>query len=912
MTQPSPPLTSPLFRYRFADIEFDEAALTLRRGGQVVDIEQRPLQVLAELLRRPNEVVTKEELFELIWAGRPTVDNVLANAMTKLRKALGDAGDRVNTLPRIGYRFSGPLERLAVGRQVDSQLDFAAGAAVPAREHFLLETQLAPSRSSEVWLARHAKTRELRVYKFSSDGEKLSLLKREATLYRVLAETLGERDDIVRIIDWNFASAPFFLECEYGGTSLRDWADDADRLPAMPVADRLGLFQQIAGAVAAAHSVGVLHKDLKPANVLIAPHNGTWRVRLTDFGSGRLLSPQRLTELGITELGMTVTQGPSGSSSGTPLYLAPELIAGQPPTIQSDVYALGLMLYQLVIGDLRKPMAPGWEADIADELLREDIAAATDGNPGRRLASVTELIERLSTHRARRETAKQRRDTELRAAAAERALDRTRARRPLVVAALGCLSLGMALSLWFYAQAAASRNRLEREVRISRVLNEFMTRDLIGAANPSTSGRTGVTVVDATKSALPSIEARFAEAPDIRAALHQATQEALAGLADYAAAVEEGRKAVEAHLESRPLDVLGLSESRIRLGYALSKLGQSAESKDVLDAAAADVQRLAGAHPDTQIRYWEAQSELALNQLDIAKAVVLDKAAWKLMQTLTDAAPPFRERIEFNLANSLMMNGNFADSETLLRDLIAQQNLSWGAGHWKTRYTQVVLANALVLQKRYDEAAQDLPEVIADIQKGLGESDRRVLMAKSVLANVLVEQQRYAEALPIYRSVHDTMARQAGEHNQAVINFLAWVAITTHYAGHADQAEPIYRQVLQSSETLFGEDTPPVMLARYRLADDLLDLHRFDEAASLLDGLDHQQLANNTSIENDVLRAMVLYDQARLQLARRRPGDALALLERSLPLLTAERQALLNTYRQRDGDLLALAHQATH
>lgn len=97
------------------------------------------------------------------------------------------------------------------------------------------------------------------------------------------------------------------------------------------------------------------------------------------------------------------------------------------------------------------------------------------------------------------------------------------------------------------------------------------------------------------------------------------------------------------------------------------------------------------------------------------------------------------------------------------------------------------------------------------------------------------------------------------------------------------------------------------MLARYRLADALLDLQRFDEAAALLDGLDRHQLANNTSIENDVLHAMVLYDQARLQLARGHRGDALPLLERSLPLLSAERPALLSTYRKRDGDLLAAA-----
>ena len=77
-------------------------------------MEQKPLQLLGELLRHVDEVVTRDELFDSIWGGRRTVDNVLTNAVAKLRRSLGAAEEgRIVTIPRVGYRFTGPVERIA-------------------------------------------------------------------------------------------------------------------------------------------------------------------------------------------------------------------------------------------------------------------------------------------------------------------------------------------------------------------------------------------------------------------------------------------------------------------------------------------------------------------------------------------------------------------------------------------------------------------------------------------------------------------------------------------------------------------------------------------------------------------------------------------------------------------------------
>ena len=188
-------------------------------------------------------------------------------------------------------------------------------------------------------------------------------------------------------------------------------------------------------AIAAAHDIGVLHKDLKPANVLVTAgreddsergngnsHALHWQIKVADFGSGALADPTRLGALGITNLGFTETVTPDSILTGTLAYLAPEVLAGHSPTISSDVYALGVMLYQLIVGDFRKPLSPGWEAGIDDPLLREDIAEAACGDPALRLKSAAELVERLETLEARRVVRSKVELAEQRAQVAERTL----------------------------------------------------------------------------------------------------------------------------------------------------------------------------------------------------------------------------------------------------------------------------------------------------------------------------------------------------------------------------------------------------------------------------------------------------------------------------------------------------------
>src|SRR5580693_5769992 len=479
--------------WRFADYEFDELGRELRVKGRPVDLESKPLDVLLQLLLHAGEVVTKEELLESVWPDVMVVDGSLATAVSKLRKAMGDDDHpAIVTVPRVGYRLGVPAYCKTVAAAAGPELGFKTGDAVPGREQWRLSRPMEISGSSEVWLGENPKTHEQRVFKFAGDGARLKGLKREITISRFLRESLGDRPEFVRILEWNFETVPFFLESEYAGQSLAEWAATQGGLSEIPYEVRLQLLVDVAKAVAAAHDIGVLHKDLKPANILIVPvGNGGWQVKLADFGSASLFDPSRLQALGITNLGFTQTASLDSQASltGTLMYLAPEVLAGQSPSAGADVYALGVMLYQLAIADFRKPLAPGWEADVKDPLLREDIADAACGDPAKRLNSAANLVERLLTLDQRRIQRDELEAAKLRAQVAERKLSESRARRPWVVLAVIALALGLGFSFALYRRAVHERDVANRQTKIASSINRFLSDDLLGRSNPFASGK---------------------------------------------------------------------------------------------------------------------------------------------------------------------------------------------------------------------------------------------------------------------------------------------------------------------------------------------------------------------------------------------------------------------------------------
>lgn len=528
-------------RWRFGKATFDEATLELKIDGHKRELTRKPLQVLMFLLRNPGEVVTKDELFAAVWPGRIVTEGTLTTAIARLRIALDDHDQQlIKPVYGYGYRFTGePVCESPMRDRVESApaLDFKDGDPVPQRPGWMLRRRLGAGGGGEAWLAFHAETQDWRVFKFARDRGALVALKREITLSRLMRETLGERQHLVRVLDWNLEQAPFFVALEYCNEgSLVDWADRQGGIRQVPMAQRLELLAKAADALAGPHRVGVLHKDLKPSNLLLhKDREGTLTLKLADFGSARLVDRRNLVAMNITQLGFTQTL--AEPSSGTPLYLAPELLSGHPPTTRSDVYALGVMLYQLVVGELRRPLAPGWERGVEDPLLVEDIDAAAAGDPERRLADPAQLAERLRTLSARREE-RERQLAEAQAVEAARlALERSRARRGLRIGLAATLVIGLIATgaLFVRAQRAsieaqASAERANREAIRANTVAAFLTDDILSAANPMLAGRRDVTVHEVLDAAQDRLDERFKDEPRVLATLKRVIGSAYAAL----------------------------------------------------------------------------------------------------------------------------------------------------------------------------------------------------------------------------------------------------------------------------------------------------------------------------------------------------------------------------------------------
>ncbi|WP_428382747.1 protein kinase domain-containing protein [Nevskia ramosa] len=809
--EPNQPAKEDAPRWRFGEVVLDERTMELSIGSVKVELPRKPLELLMFLVRNPNEVVTKDELFNAVWPGRIVSETSLFNAVRSLRTALGDEDEQqlIKSVYGYGYRFMGKVvredARIASLPAPEPALDFKDGDPLPFRSGWVLRQRLGAGGGGDAWLGMALSTRETRVFKFARDHLALTALKREITLSRLMRESLGERPDLVRVLDWNLDEAPYFIaidHCSEG--SLSDWAEAHGGITAMPLDQRLELVAQAAEALAAAHTVGVLHKDIKPSNLLLHKSEAgrikpkadpagaaseALQLKLSDFGSARLIDRHRLDTLNIAELGFSRTIV-IDASTGTPMYVAPELLEGSPPTILSDVYALGVVLYQLVAGDLRRSLTAGWEQRIEDPLLIEDIAAAAAGDPQRRLSDAAQLAARLRALPERRAARAREQAAQVEAERTRTALARSRARRSLWMALAASLVVGLAVTGYFLKQARS-------EARRANAVTAFMTDDLLSAANPVIAGRRDVSMREVLDRAQQQLDQEFKDQPGVHATL-----------------------------------------ARV-IGTAYAAMGESEPALRLLTVAEKELSAQQGEAADETQAARTALQEMYINQLDIPN---VGKWSQRIAAVEKDHGTPHPEIA----ADAEGLAAVLACGAKYLSVMVARCDDVTGVAYRAAlaRFGPDSLATLRLLLYQgimlmYNERYLDALPLLRNAQQGLqrvyGSDSLWMNQSNGVLNRTLIGSGHAAEALP---GIEDALARclqiYGPEHRQTLLtrreHAFAQFTLGNTAEALAEQKD-ILAIWLKKGEALRPQDYWPIAID---LASTLVQLNRLPEARTVI------------------------------------------------------------------------------
>ena len=197
---------------------------------------------------------------------------------------------------------------------------------------------------------------------FDSNLERLRRFLGEVRTARQVSHT-----NVCRIYDAAEADGHHFLSMEY--IDGEDLASLLRRIGHLPKDKAIQIARQLCAGLAASHEIGVLHRDLKPANIMI---DGRGRARITDFGLARFVEDVEGAEI----------------LSGTPAYMAPEQLAGHEVSVRSDIYSLGLVLYEMFTGQ------QAFKATSVDERRRRP-SETTPSSPSSLMEDFDPTVERV-------------------------------------------------------------------------------------------------------------------------------------------------------------------------------------------------------------------------------------------------------------------------------------------------------------------------------------------------------------------------------------------------------------------------------------------------------------------------------------------------------------------------------------
>jgi serine/threonine protein kinase len=337
--------------------------------------QQMALTQLATLTPDESRQAAKAALAQLLPEGSPEDQMVafeyLATVPLAIRRSL--MLDPTTGEPTLFPTISADTDNTLIRVLPADVPPFPIGTLLPGTSYHL-EELLGIGGFGAVYKARNRfeQNQPPRAIKFCLDSSMLSTLHRERAFFDRLMNAGGQdwSERIVRLYGYALDVQPPFLVYEYvPGGDLTSHLNAQRRKTGRGFRPAVAfeLARQVAEALAFAHEKGLAHRDLKPANILVSGAT----IKLTDFGIGAVVAAAiargNFLSGSITHLSSAVDRASLFRGSGTPLYMSAEQRRGEEPDPRHDLYSLGVVWYQLLVGDVTRELHPGWP----DELIEE-------------------------------------------------------------------------------------------------------------------------------------------------------------------------------------------------------------------------------------------------------------------------------------------------------------------------------------------------------------------------------------------------------------------------------------------------------------------------------------------------------------------------------------------------------------
>jgi hypothetical protein len=546
------------------------------------------------------------------------------------------------------------------------------------------------------------------------------------------------------------------------------------------------------------------------------------------------------------------------------MYMAPEVLDGGPATISADIFALGIILYQMVVGNLDRPLAAGWEGGVPDPLLVADITAAADGNPDHRLASASLLAERLDSLAERqRHLARQIAKAEADELIAAR-LQRLRARRPWLGLAFGAVALA-AIGIGLADLRAERRgDEARRQAAIARSVNRFLTDDLLARGNPERAGRADETLMEAASRAEVGVDKRFADDPFTAGTVHLALAQAFERRTGYAAARTSYSLAIADFLKAQGPTSPDANITRLRLA-AMEALSAEAGSKSRAQAAlaAADAMRPALGPRTHEAQVWRntAQGAIELDGGDATRALALFTEAADLADRMPETFDESRRLwLRHKQAIALFRLGRWDQANAMIDTLLPRQLALHGPRDADTLLLELTKAQVQMGRGASAQAVAALDRLYPAFVAVYGGDHRLTTGVLAARAQTLGQLERYDEAVRDGLVLHALAVARHGEGSWIAIATLSDVAESRCRAGHADAGLEASRHALALAQKGFGANSAQAMAMMGEVAFCLIVADRAAEATPLIDAIDPKALSDlgagpDFPAQLDVMRA---------------------------------------------------------